>query len=346
MTLKPAPPQNASKQLFRRVVWPLAAVAFLLLINLILNPGFYTLEFVDGEVKGAVISALRLSVYIMLPALGMCLVIATRGVDLSVGTVAAIGAAVTAWACTSTDGGSAVALSVAGVLGAGLLCGLFNGMVISKFGIQPIVATLAFMVAGRGIARLIMGNTIQLHYEHPTLDWLGNGALLGLPTIVWVGALIAGLLLLLVRGTALGMLIEATGDNPQAARLVGVPVARVLLLVYVLAAVLSAIAGLLWSGEYHYAHAVEAGKYWELDAIMAVVIGGTMLTGGRFTLLGTILGALLIQLLTQMLMAMGVDSAVTPLYKGVIVLAICLIQAPAIRQSIADYLQRRRELPA
>lgn len=333
-------------QLLMRLVWPIAAVLLLLIINAIVNPEFYHLTVTDGQLRGPLVLTLQLSVYIMLPALGMCMVIATRGVDLSVGTAAAIGAAATAWACTNNTGTSAVAIAVPAVLAAGLLCGLFNGVMISKFGIQPIVATLAFMVAGRGIARLIMGNTTQLQFDHPTFDWLGNGTLLGLPVIVWVSVAVAAGVIVLVRVTALGMLIEATGDNPQSARLAGVPVARILLLVYALAGVLSAIAGLLWASNYHLSHAVNTGKYWELDAIMAVVIGGTMLTGGRFTLLGTVIGAVLIQLLTQMLQAIGVDSDVTPLYKGLIVLAICLVQAPALRQALADYLQRRRELAA
>lgn len=330
----------------KRLAWPLAAITLLLIINAFANPEFYRLSIVDGRLIGPLILTLRLAVYIMLPALGMCLVIATRGVDLSVGTVAAIGAAATAWACTTTSGSAALALTVLAVIGGGLLCGLFNGLMVSKFRIQAIVATLAFMVAGRGIARLIMGNTTQLHFDHAALNWLGNGIFLGLPVIVWVSALVALVLILVIRLTALGMLIEATGDNPQAARLAGVPVARILLLVYALAGILSAIAGLLWAGKYGFGHAVDTGKYWELDAIMAVVIGGTMLTGGRFTLVGTVIGAVLIQLLTQMLQAVGVDSDVTPLYKGLIVLVICLFQAPTLRQSLADYLQRRRELSA
>jgi galactofuranose transport system permease protein len=253
------------------------------------------------------------------------LVIATRGIDLSVGAVMAISGAIAA----SLADSHSLAVVLAAALGAGLICGLWNGFLVAVLGMQPIVATLILMVAGRGIAQLITEGRI-VTFSSPDLVWLGNGSILGLPVPV---AIALGMLILtgaVVRGSALGLLIEATGGNARASELAGVGTRAMILAVYVWCGVCAALAGVIAAADIMGADANNAGLWLELDAILAVVIGGTSLFGGRFSLVLAVLGALIIQTMNTGILLSGYPPEFNLLVKAVVVLAVLLLQSPKL----------------
>ena len=217
---------------------------------------------------------------------------------------------------------------LAAALGAGLICGLWNGSLVAVFGMQPIMATLILMVAGRGIAQLITEGRI-VTFSSPDLVWLGNGSRLGLPLPV----AIAGMLILtgaVVRGSALGLLIEATGGNARASELAGIGTRAMILAVYVWCGLCAALAGVIAAADIMGADANNAGLWLELDAILAVVIGGTSLFGGRFSLVLAVLGALIIQTMNTGILLSGYPPEFNLLVKAVVVLAVLLLQSPKL----------------
>ena len=316
---------------WHRLAWPAAALLLLLAFNLAFTAGFFELQVKEGHLYGTLIDILNRGTPILLAALGMTLVIATGGVDLSVGAVLAIAGAVAATLLTQTA--APVAVVVAAALGAGLLAGACNGLLIARFGIQPIVATLVLMVAGRGVAQLLTAGQI-ITFANPTFAALGTGHLLGLPVPVVVTAAAFALGAALLRGSALALLIEAVGNNVVASRIAGVPVRLIQVMVYAGSGLGAGLAGVLVAADIKAADANNAGLYLELDAILAVVIGGTPLTGGRFTLAGTILGALIIQTLTTTILTRGVPVEYTLAVKAVVVLAVCLLQSAPLQRAV------------
>ncbi|SOE00122.1 ABC transporter permease [Blastococcus haudaquaticus] len=325
------------------LLWPLAALLALLLFNLVVNPGFFTVRIQDGHLFGSLVDVLKNGSPTLLIALGMTLVIASRGVDLSVGAVVAISAAIACTSIASADDPSspgAAIVAMTSAIGVGLLLGAWNGLLVSVFGIQPIIATLVLMTAGRGIAMLITdGQIITVNNE--TYSWLGGGHVLGLPAQVVVTGLILLLVAVLTRRTALGMLVEAVGINPAAARLAGVRSRSITWTVYVFAAFAASVAGLMISAQVNAADANRAGLFIELDAILAVVIGGTSLAGGRYSLTGTVIGALVLQTLTTTVYSVGIPSQYSTLFKAVVIIVVFLLQAPRLRAAL-----RRRRRPA
>jgi ribose/xylose/arabinose/galactoside ABC-type transport system permease subunit len=211
-------------------------------------------------------------------------------------------------------------------------------MLVAVIGIQPIIGTLILMVAGRGLAQLVTSGQIVTINSEPYRA-IGVGHLLTLPFAIIVALAVTLLVAVLTRRTALGMMIEAVGGNAEASRLADVRSRRITLLVYVVSAACAAIAGFMMTANVSSADANAAGLWVELDAILAVVIGGTSLAGGRFYLGGTIFGALIIQTLTTSVYAMNIDPQTSLLFKAVVVIAVCLIQAPAFR---ARFRRRRR----
>lgn len=317
-----------------RVFWPLLALALLLLFNQIFTPGFFRMEVRDGRLYGTLVDILNYGGPVMLLALGMTLVIATGGVDLSVGAVMAVAGGVMAQMAVSHGpfAALAAALAIATLLGA------WNGLLVAGIGIQPIVATLILMVAGRGAAQLITGGQI-LNFNNPSLVYIGNGSLAGLPFTCWLVAAMLLLTSLLTRKTALGLFIEAVGDNESASRLAGVNARRVKFSTYVFLGFCAGLAGLVSASNIRSADANHAGLYAELDAILAVVVGGTALMGGRFYLVGSLVGALLIQTLTTTMYARNVSSDIAPVPKALVIIAVCLLQSESAR---AWFASRRR----
>jgi galactofuranose transport system permease protein len=322
------------------LLWPTLALIALLGLNVVLTPSFFAIRVEDGHLYGSLIDILRNGAPTMLVALGMTLVIASRGIDLSVGAVVAIsGALACAHIASAPDGGSMATIATAMVtaLGAAIVLGLWNGMLVSTFGIQPIIATLVLMTAGRGIALLITEGQIVTITSDP-FKVLGAGYALGLPVAILVSLAVFAVVGLITRRSALGMLLESIGINPEASRLAGVRYRTIVFAVYVFSALCAGVAGLMIASNISAADANNAGLWIEMDAILAVVIGGTSLLGGRFSLTGTILGALIIQTLTTTVYTAGITPETTLVFKAVVVIALCLMQAPKFRQ----LLRRRR----
>jgi galactofuranose transport system permease protein len=320
----------------RRGMAQVLALIAILMIDRAVSPQFFNLHLQDGRLFGSVIDVLNRGTPVALLSLGMVLVIATGGIDLSVGAVMAISGAIAA----SLADAHSLPLVLSAALGAGLLCGLWNGILVALLGIQPIVATLILMVAGRGIAQLITEGRI-VTFSSPDLTWFGNGNVLGLPAPV---AIAIGMLILtaaVVRGSALGLLIEATGSNARASELSGVGTRAMILAVYVWCGICAALAGVIAAADIMGADANNAGLWLELDAILAVVIGGTSLFGGRFSLVLAVAGALIIQAMNTGILLSGYPPELNLLVKAVVVLAVLLAQSPRLGE-VAGFLARWR----
>ncbi|MBX7267221.1 ABC transporter permease [Micromonospora sp. Llam7] len=327
-----------------RLFWPVAVLVVMLAANTAYRPGFLSIEVNNGHLYGTPIDILRLSAPLILVALGMTLVISTGGIDLSVGSICAISGAIACLyiskAPDQNDLGM-VLTALAMALGVALVLGAWNGVLVSIIGIQPIIATLILMVAGRGLAQLVTAGQIITINSDPYRA-IGLGHFLTLPLAIFIALGAALLVAAVTRRTALGMIIESVGGNREASRLAGIRSSRVVFLVYVVSAGCAAIAGFMMTANVSSADGNAAGLWVELDAILAVVIGGTSLAGGRFYLSGTILGALIIQTLTTSVYAMNISPQTALLFKAVVVIAVCLIQAPAFR---AKFRRRRRGTP-
>lgn len=320
---------------------PAAALAVLLVLDALLLPGFFRLETKDGHLYGAPVDILNRAAPLMLAALGMTLVIATRGIDISVGAVVALSGTVAATLIGGTmviDKGvpayvanTPMITALAAAVGVALLCGLWNGVLVAAIRLQPIVATLILMVAGRGLAQLISDGQIVTVYYQPYF-FLGSGYVLGLPFSLYVVAALFALTLLLVKKTALGLFIQTVGINPVAARLAGLRTATLIIFVYVFCSACAGMAGLLITSNIKSADANNAGLLLELDAILAVTLGGTSLGGGKFSLAGSMLGALIIQTLTYTIYSLGVPPEVNMVVKASVVFIVCISQSGEFRQ--------------
>lgn len=317
-----------------RLFWPAASLVALVVLNTVARPQFVRITVRDGQLYGALIDILRNSAPLMLVALGMTLVIATRGIDLSVGAVMAVTGAVT---LTIIDGssnpGSAGTVLVAIAVGSlvGLALGLWNGFLVAVLKIQPIIATLVLMLAGRGVALLITGGFITTVNSDP-LKFVASGYLLGLPFALFISAAAITVISLVERRTALGVLTEAVGINPEASRLAGVRSGGIILGAYVASGTLAGIAGIVYSSNIMAADANAAGDLIELYAILAVVLGGTSLMGGKFSIAGTVIGVLIIQTLESTILFLGVPSAQSPVFFAVVVVIVVLIQSPRVHR--------------
>ncbi len=323
----------------RRILPQLLTLAAILALVGVVFPGFFSVSFANGRLYGSPIDILNRGAPVALLAIGMTLVIATRGIDLSVGAVMAICGATAAAAVHS---GHAAPVAVLAALAAGLACGLWNGFLVAVLRIQPIVATLILMVAGRGIAQLITGGTI-LTFSDPGLIFVGSGTLAGLPTpvVLWFAA--AALATLIVRRTALGLLIEAVGVNLRASMLAGVNARALVLAVYTVSGLCAALAGVIVAADIRGADANNAGLWLELDAILAVVVGGNSLLGGRFSIVASLIGAMVIQAVNTGILLSGFPPEFNLVIKACIILAILVLQSPKALPAAALFRRRVRE---
>ena len=331
------------------LLWPLVTLALILCVNASLNPGFWVLQVRDGHLYGSIIDILNRSAPLMLVALGMTLVIATRGIDISVGAVVAISASVAALMIGGKlviNNGVAthvsnypMPLAILCALLVALACGLWNGLLVARIGLQPIIATLILMVAGRGIAQLATGGQIVTVYYAPYF-YIGNGFLMGLPFALFIAAAVSLLVHLAVTRTALGLFIQAIGINPAAARLAGVHERLISVCVYAFCGLTAGVAGLIISSNVKSADGNNAGNLMELDAILAVTLGGTLLTGGRFSLAGSLIGALIIQTLTSTIYSIGVPPEINLVVKAAVVFVVMLLQSADFRSAMRGWLVR------
>jgi simple sugar transport system permease protein len=212
-----------------------------------------------------------------------------------------------------------------------LVLGAWNGLLIAVLGIQPIIATLVLMLAGRGVALLITGGFITTVNSGP-FEFLATGYLLVVPFAFLVSVSAIALISVVERRTALGVLTEAVGINPEASRLAGVRSRGIIFSAYVLSGLMAGMAGILYSSNIRAADANAAGLFIELYAILAVVLGGTSLQGGKFSIAGTVIGVLIIQTLNSTILFLGVSSAQSPVFFALVVVLVVIVQSPRLRQ--------------
>lgn len=314
----------------------LLALIGVLLINWLLFPNFFRVTWQDGRFFGSVIDVINRGAPVAILAIGMVGVIATKGVDLSVGAVMAVAGAV---AATMVVAGYPAPIAVVAALAVGLLCGLWNGILVAILDIQPIIATLVLMVAGRGIAQLITEGFI-VTFNDPLLIYIGTGSFFGFPMAAVIALVLAIIVTLIVRRTAIGLFIEAVGVNRAAASLAGIRSRMLLLLVYGLSGFCAAIAGIIVAGDIRGADANNAGLWLELDAILAVVIGGTSLLGGRFSVPLAVIGALIIQAMNTGILVSGFPPEFNLIVKAGLIFIVLVIQSP-----LASHLAPARVKP-
>jgi len=342
-----------------QLFWPLVAWIIILIFNAIVNPGFFKLGIMQDPVYGKhlygnIIDIFNNGAPLMLVAIGMTLVIATGGIDLSVGAVIAISAAMGAVLINPALGNklisneiltknatnTALPIIILADLAAGTLCGLWNGMLVSRARIQPMVATLILMVAGRGIAQLITNGQIMTIY-YTKYFWFGNGYILGLPVSIYIVVLVLILAWVLVRKTAIGLFIESVGINAKSTYYSGINEQNVKLIAYAFCGLCGAIAGLILSSYVHSADGNNNGLYYELDAILAVVMGGTLMTGGRFSMLASAIGAVVIWTFTITVYSLGVRANALMAAKAVLVLVVILLYSDYSRRFMNRLVERR-----
>lgn len=301
----------------------LVALALLIIFNVLVTRNFTTLQTLNVNLTQVCT--------IVIVAVGMTMVIGTGGIDLSVGSIMAISGALAPMIFLGTlfplsNIGLSVALAIVLALLVATLLGLFNGWLVAQFRIQPIVATLVLFIAGRGIAQVLTNGNLQV-FKVPEFQWIGLGRPFGIPAQVIIMVVMLVAALWVVRSSVLGRNILATGGNERAAELSGVPVRAVKLTVYAISGFCAGIAGLIVIAINSASDANLVGMGMELDAIAAVAVGGTLLSGGKATIFGTLLGALTIQLVRYTLLANGVpDPAALIVKAAIIVLAVWLQQ--------------------
>lgn len=288
------------------------ALAVLLLYNVFFTPRFMTLDNLNVQ--------LMLVTRIVVVSLGMAMVIGTAGIDLSVGAVMALSGALLV-----TFSGLPAIIAILLALVVGGLVGLLNGFLVGVVGIQPIVATLAFLFAGRSLAQLLLvGKTPTIRDD--TILSIGSGEIFGLPGLIIAAAVAVGLVVIIMRRTNFGRQLLAVGDNARASFLSGVPVRRTLIGVYVVSGVLAAWAGVMDTASITSANALSSGLNYELFAITAVVVGGTPLSGGRVRVVGTVAAAILMQLVSSTLIFHSATDAISQMITAVVIIVAVYIQ--------------------
>ena len=342
-----------------RLFFPFIAFVLILLFDLILVPGFFRISTREGNLYGSVIDILRNGSTVALLAIGMTLVIATGGVDLSVGAIMAIAASVAALLMNPYVLGKELSPQMLALirnphftyqplwvvllvtLFVAAVCGLWIGVLVAYVRIQPMVATLILMIAGRGIAQLITnGVRIQIFYE--PYAFIGQGWII-LPFSLYLVAFVYALSWLFTRKTAIGMFIESVGINARSSFFSGISEQKIKLLVYTFCGFCAGIAGLVASANIKTSDANNIGDALELDAILAVVIGGTSMMGGRFSLLASIVGAVVIQAITTSMYAIGVPAFALQAIKGVVVILVILLYSEQVRNFFQNLTADRKE---
>jgi simple sugar transport system permease protein len=344
-----------------RLFFPFVALALILLFDLIFIPGFFKLETKEGNLYGSLIDILRNGSTVSLLAIGMTLVIATGGVDLSVGAVMAIAASVAAIMMNPVIIGLKLPPDlmkfindpnftyaplwevILVTLMVATICGLWNGLLVAYVRIQPMVATLILMIAGRGIAQLITnGVRIQIFYE--PYAFIGQGWII-LPFSLYIVAFVFMVAWILTRKTAIGLFIESVGINFRSSFYSGIDEKKIKLLAYTLCGFCAGVAGLVASSNIKTSDANNIGLTLELDAILAVVIGGTLMAGGRFSLLASIVGALVIQATTTSMYAIGVPAFALQAIKGLVVIFVILLYSEQVRGFVRRITAPKEAVP-
>lgn len=328
---------------------PIMCFILVLLINVIKTPTFFEVSIKNGVFYGYIIDVINRASELVILAVGMTLVVASSGgTDISVGAVMSVAAAL---CCYVLAGGQQTINAyqnpyVLGILLAlviGVVCGCFNGFLVAKMKIQPMVATLILFTAGRGIAQLITkGQITYIRVENYKL--LGaNIPGIPLPTTIFVVIIVVLITNIVLKKTALGLYIQSVGINAKASRVVGLKSSRIIFLTYVFCGLCAGIAGLMASSRIYSADANNIGLNMELDAILAVALGGNSLSGGKFTLLGSVIGAYTIQALTTTLYAMSVSADQLPVYKAIVVVIIVSLQSKEFKKMVRGLKDKKTD---
>jgi ribose/xylose/arabinose/galactoside ABC-type transport system permease subunit len=326
---------------------PVVCLAVVLLINIIRTPDFFYISIKNGVLYGYIIDIVNRGSELVILAVGMTLVTAASGgQDISVGAVMAVSAAI---CCQILSGGQVSATTLAapiflaalaGIAASGA-CGAVNGLLVANLGIQPMVATLILFTAGRGIAQLITAGQItyvRVDSYKVIGDHIGSCPI---PTPIFIALAVVLIMQLILKKTALGLYVESVGINGSASRLVGLNSTMIKFITYVVCGLLAGIAGIVSSSRIYSADANNIGLNLEMDAILAVALGGNNLGGGKFNLIGSIIGAYTIQALTTTLYAMDVSADQLPVYKAVAVVIIVVFQSPVFRKKISGISLRK-----
>ena len=347
--------KKSKESIFKnKLAWAVVAELLILLVAGILEPNFFHIEYnaTTGMFYGSLIDIVNRSAEITIIAMGMTMVIALGGTDISVGALVAVAGAfalkLLRWDVTMypTPGDYTVKPFILVILVPLLICtamGLFNGVLIGKFKLQPIIAPLILMVAVRGIAQ-IATNGKQFTTGYTPFRFIGQGSLFGLPFPIIVTIIVCASVMLFVRKTAFGTFVESVGVNPNASRVTGLKSDKIIMIVYTLTGFLSGVAGLIYSSRISSCDSNNAGVNYEMDAILAVVLGGTSMTGGKFSLTGTIIGSLIIRTITTLVYYFGITSESIMAFKAVIILIVIVIQSEPVGKWLATRQARRQKV--
>ena len=335
-----------------RLFMPILCLVVVLLINVIKTPSFFQISLNNGVLYGYIIDIINRGSELVILAIGMTLVTASSGgQDISVGAVMAVAAAV---CCQILSGGEVstnefqnplILAVLAAVVVAGI-CGAFNGFLVSRLNIQPMVATLILFTAGRGIAQLITQGQITYVRVDSYKVFGGYIGKCPIPTPVFFAVIMVIIVNLVLKKTALGLYIESVGVNGEASRLVGLNSTRIKFLTYVICGALAGVAGIVASSRIYSADANNIGLNLEMDAILAVALGGNILSGGKFSLMGSVIGAYTIQALTTSLYAMNVSADQLPVYKAVVVVIIVVLQSSVFKKFVANHKMKKASVQA
>ena len=297
---------------------------------------FFKIGIQNELLSGRLVNILNRGSEVAILAIGMTLVVsASAGTDISVGSVMALSAGV---CCTLLAGAAAPQATelavplIVGVLAAlvvGCVCGAFNGALVAYLNIQPMVATLILWTAARAIGLLVCNNLI-VYVRNDAFAMFG-GYIGPVPTPLIIAAVCIAVVTIVLKKSALGLYIQSVGINKKASRIAGLNSQKIIFLCYVLCGLCAGIAGVVASSRITSADTNNIGLNFELDAILAVALGGNSLAGGKFNLAGSIIGAYTIQAITTTMYNLGVSSAVNPVFKAVIVIVIVAVQAPPVK---------------
>lgn len=341
--------ENWKKITSMRLFMPIICLLAVLLVNLITTPGFFHVSVNNGVLYGYIVDVVNRASELVILAVGMTLVTAASGgQDISVGAIMAVAAAV---CCQILSGGQVsvdklsapIIIAILAALAASTLCGAFNGFLVSKLNIQPMVATLILYTAGRGIAQLITkGQITYIRVDSYKVlgGYIGKNPI---PTPIFIAIIVVCIVYCVLKFTALGLYIESVGINGNASYLFGLNSTLIKFITYIICGFLAGIAGVVASSRIYSADANNIGLNLEMDAILAVALGGNVLGGGRFSLMGSVIGAYTIQALTTTLYAMKVSADQLPVYKAIVVVIIVVLQSPVFKGYLAKLRTRKQE---
>ena len=334
-----------------KVTWAIIAELLILLVCFAIRPDFFSISYQPstGMLYGSLIDIVNRSAEITIISMGMTLVIALGGTDLSVGALVAVAGAIALkflrWdVLTYTTPGDYTVYPYVLVLCVPLivcaLMGLFNGFLVAKGGIQPIIATLILMVCGRGVAQILTDGK-QFTTGYSPFRVIGQGSFLYLPMPIIITIVVVIAVALFTRKTAFGAFVESVGVNASASRLSGIKASTVILIVFMITGLLSGIAGLIYSSRIMSNDSNNAGLNFEMDAILAVVIGGTNMSGGKFSLAGTVVGSLIIRTIVTFVYYFGIVAEATMAFKALIIAVVIVLQSEPVRAYFAKRARLR-----